>query len=109
MISLPFLVWGKTETDSERSSTDRTSYHPLICHLIDVSTVAGELWDHQLAPSARRYIETNLAFDSIQTRSWIRFLAGMHDIGKCTPEFQRKSAIFSQPLEDSGLQLFRNN
>lgn len=109
MISLSYRVWGKTKTDSERSSGDLTSYHPLICHLIDVSTVAGELWDGYVASSVRDWAEADLNCDSAQSRAWIRFLAGMHDIGKCTPEFQRKSAVFSQPLKEAGLQLFKDD
>lgn len=109
MISLPYRVWGKTETDSNQSSEDRSIYHPLICHLIDVAHLAGELWEQYLASSVRRWTETDLDLDSNQSAAWIRFLAGMHDIGKCTPEFQRKSATFSQPLRDAGLHLFTDS
>ena len=109
MLSLPYRIWGKTNADPNRSSADPISYHPLIFHLIDVSIVAGELWAHYLPPSVRQRIESDLQLTPAQTAAWIRFLAGMHDIGKCTPEFQRKVATFSQPLHDAGLKLFTND
>ena len=109
MISLLYRAWGKTQSNPNQSPGGGISYHPLICHLIDVAIVAGELWEQYLAPSVRRWIETDLDLASAQSVAWIRFIAGMHDIGKCTPEFQRKNPMVSQPLRDAGLQLFRSD
>src|SRR5262249_49397916 len=101
--------WGKTKSDSEPLILDSPAYHPLVCHLIDVSLVAGELWDHYLAPSVRNWIEADLHCDPPRSRAWIRFLAGMHDIGKCMPEFQSKSPAFSEPRTAAGLNLFKDS
>lgn len=56
--------------------------YPLLAHLLDTATVAGELYEVWLRPELRKVL--GLA-DSRQVIEWI---AGSHDIGKACPVFQ---------------------
>lgn len=76
-------LWAKR---SRANGSD--SFHPLNCHLIDVGTVAGALWDRALPLSARRWFAQGLGIDEENARAWISLLAGLHDIGKASKVFQ---------------------
>ncbi|MEV5695845.1 CRISPR-associated endonuclease Cas3'' [Micromonospora globbae] len=76
-------VWGK-------SKHLRVPY-PLLWHLIDTAAVAGVLWDRFLAPNQRRVIAEGLGTDVAHARSLMMFWAGLHDVGKATPGFQRQN------------------
>ena len=71
------ILWGKWRQPRE--------YHPLICHLLDVASVAAALSPNQQAilrgSSPSRTEESGL-------RSWVPFLISIHDIGKAAPAFQ---------------------
>jgi CRISPR-associated endonuclease/helicase Cas3 len=75
-------------------------YHPLICHMIDVAAVAGEMWDSVLSGVARTAIVHGLGMKSeAAARSWVVFLAGAHDLGKACPAFElREEAKALWPL-----------
>ena len=79
-------VWAKFGYDPE-------SHHwlPLWLHLLDAAAVAEHLARHWLAPTTRDLIEREFADSASELTpveelcllaSWI---AGVHDIGKCTP------------------------
>ena len=81
-------VWAKFGYDSESRH-----WLPLWLHLLDAAAVAEHLARHWLAPTVLELIEREFAdSDSGLTpveefcllTSWI---AGVHDIGKCTPAF----------------------
>ncbi|GAA3357872.1 CRISPR-associated helicase Cas3' [Saccharopolyspora gregorii] len=61
--------------------------HPLICHAIDTAAVAGLLYDVLLGPRVRLDLEEGLR-PLGNPRAWVAVLAGLHDIGKCSPIFQ---------------------
>jgi len=66
-------------------------FHPLICHMVDVAAVAEALWDAVLPRTTKERLQQALDIeDEAQTRSWIAFLAGLHDLGKACPAFQQK-------------------
>jgi len=102
-----FTLWAKTKRN------DPETYHPLICHLIDVASVARVLWARVAPSSLRGRVSRGLGMDDPQGLSaWISFLAGLHDIGKASPGFQAKhvpgwtrvtAAGFSAPLEPRDL------
>ncbi|MFY1633601.1 CRISPR-associated endonuclease Cas3'' [Solwaraspora sp. WMMB335] len=75
-------IWGK--------SRGLVRPYPLIWHLIDTAAVAGVLWDRYLAANQRRIIVEGLAVDEGHARSLIMFWAGLHDVGKAIPGFQKK-------------------
>ncbi len=72
--------WGKWK------SID--SYHPLVCHMIDVAHVAITLYRHCQAKFK--------AQASSMPEGWFGFLIGLHDLGKASPAFQLHTS-FSPP------------
>ncbi len=75
-------IWAKT------SKTDKTAWHPLMLHLLDVAAVAGFVWEHNLADGLRKRLES--IFSANDIKPIIMFLAGAHDIGKASPGFQKE-------------------
>ena len=79
------------------------AYHPLLCHMVDVAAVAEELWDGVLPASTRRLLTEGLGLDEENAREWVAFVAGAHDVGKATREFQAKDAHHKIRLAPGGL------
>lgn len=77
------LLWAKWE-----ECTDGSSYHPLICHLIDVSMVMEALWEKVLPPAWKMHFAGNLTLSLAEAKTWLMFIAGLHDLGKACPGFQ---------------------
>ncbi|MFJ6199602.1 CRISPR-associated helicase Cas3' [Micromonospora sp. NPDC092111] len=75
-------LWGK--------SKGLPMPYPLLWHLMDTAAVAGVLWSRYLAPNQRRIIAEGLAVDEGHARSLIMFWAGLHDVGKASPSFQKQ-------------------
>ncbi|MGE5594755.1 MAG: CRISPR-associated endonuclease Cas3'', partial [Hyphomicrobiales bacterium] len=66
-------------------------FHPLICHMLDVAAVAEQIWDNVLPPVTRGRVANAFgAADDTAARSWVAFLAGLHDLGKSCPLWQQK-------------------
>ena len=79
-------------------------YHPLACHMADVAAVALAMWDLVLPASSRTALSRGLGIPEGQARVWVGFLAGAHDFGKATRQFQAKdTAGHSARLAGSGL------
>ena len=65
------------------------TYHPVICHLIDVGQVAFSLWNSALRKPIRERLTVQLGLESTEDAGrWLAFWIGAHDIGKVTPCFQ---------------------
>jgi len=80
------LLWGKTDRDNPGS----TRYHPLLFHLLDVGHVAQALWDHSLPARMKKRIAASLGLTLDEARIAVAILAGLHDLGKAYPAFQRQ-------------------
>ncbi len=78
--------WAKTTHDFENLPN---AYHPLICHLIDVACVAKAMWDDVLPEITKKRLAKpfGLQNDLEKAGTIIAFLAGLHDLGKCSPPF----------------------
>ena len=63
-------------------------YHPLIGHLLDVAAVTETIWDRGLPETVRAALGEALGLSGPEARSWVVFLAALHDIGKLSPCFQ---------------------
>lgn len=63
-------------------------FHPLLCHLIDAAMVALQMWRRVLSPSLKARL-TQVLRCSTQDEAgrWVAFFAGLHDLGKATPNF----------------------
>lgn len=79
-------IWAKTNADAG-------TWMPLTRHLTDTAEVAGLLWDHWLAPNVRRVISRDLPDGEVDGRVLVRWLAGVHDIGKASPGFAVKARM----------------
>jgi CRISPR-associated endonuclease/helicase Cas3 len=63
--------------------------YPLVFHLLDTCAAAMVLWERYLTASQRRVIATGLGVVPEHARQLVAFWAGVHDVGKLSPGFQR--------------------
>jgi CRISPR-associated endonuclease/helicase Cas3 len=95
------LVWAKTPRGQ-----DRADYHPLLCHLLDVTAVTAVLWQLVLSAAGRKQLAEELGVDERAAEWWICFWAGSHDIGKCSPAFARVNKLRKAELAASGFTFY---
>jgi CRISPR-associated endonuclease/helicase Cas3 len=85
----PYWLWAKLP----KTEVNARSFHPLICHMLDVAVVAREMWRGLLPEAARRRIAESLQLPEQEAETWITYIAALHDLGKASPAFQlRKDA-----------------
>ncbi len=86
-----------------KKSDDSADHYPLLFHMLDTAAVCEEIWGKCLQKSAQQFMAKELAISSeSDTRKWVSFLAGLHDIGKASLGFQGKSNAARQELEKLG-------
>ncbi|MQY15159.1 CRISPR-associated endonuclease/helicase Cas3 [Streptomyces sp. RB5] len=73
-------LWGKEDGLSRP--------YPVICHLLDVAAMFGQLWDVVLDEPAQARIAGELGLEAGDCRAVLSFWAGLHDLGKISPPFQ---------------------
>lgn len=88
------MLWAKT-------SQGHPSIHPLWCHLVDVAAVAGVLYEEVLEQDARNMLTRMLGVTD-DAGAWLSFYAGLHDIGKASPGFQKKQESCAEALRAQG-------
>ncbi len=79
------------------------AYHALLYHLLDVAAVTWVMWQQVLSSAQRTWLCGLIGMEDEGTRRWLALLAGLHDIGKATPGFQRKAEPLFDRLVASGL------
>jgi CRISPR type I-E-associated protein CasA/Cse1/CRISPR type I-E-associated protein CasB/Cse2 len=80
------LLWGKSgEADPLEPTPD--AWHPLVFHMVNSMHIAEQIWEHYLSNAVRSALGP-----AEVGKSLFMWLAGLHDIGKATPNFQRQSA-----------------
>ncbi|GLZ78354.1 CRISPR-associated helicase/endonuclease Cas3 [Actinorhabdospora filicis] len=84
MSGIDMWLWGK--------SRDLESTYPLVCHCLDTGAFAEVLWDRLLSPGVRGWLCGQLKVDEAVGRSYVAFVAALHDTGKVTEAFVRKDA-----------------
>lgn len=77
---IPFAEQVLAKSDREYQGQHQPS-HRLILHLLDSAAFAGAIWDSVLSEQQREILGDLSLF--------AKFAAGMHDIGKCSPHWQR--------------------
>jgi HD domain len=104
------IVWAKIGAKSPATCT----FHPLICHMLDIAEVARALWRDVLSGAARGAVARGLALSENDAGTWVSFLAALHDVGKASPIFQLHPSlsaelrlIVAERLESVGLPLGR--
>lgn len=95
-------VWGKS---SDYGGTDSM---PLVQHLEDSVDVASLVWEW-LPVHTRRLIEAALPAEAQDGRRLLQWLAGVHDIGKCSPPFAAKVPVLADRMHEHGLVLPRDS
>lgn len=95
----PKLFWAK----SVRGTHDLATFHPLICHMIDVAMVARAMWGAVMSPLTRSRIASALEVGEDTARAWVCFWAGLHDLGKASPAFQLMIEAARPRLEGAAL------
>jgi CRISPR-associated endonuclease/helicase Cas3 len=92
------MFWAKS---ARRGSSD---WLPLWRHLADSAEVASRLWDFWLPLIVRRRIAAALPGGDADGRLLLRWLAGIHDIGKATPAFAFQDPRSMRRMEAGGFQ-----
>jgi CRISPR system Cascade subunit CasA len=61
------------------------------------------MWETTLSPAVRLLFCEATGLADEECRNWLSFVAATHDLGKCTPEFQRKSEPLADRLRAVGI------
>lgn len=91
-------VWAK-------SLTAEGDWLPLWQHLDDAADVVGGLFDDWLPGSVRALIAGPFGGDVVAARTAVRFLAGVHDLGKATPAFAVQDEVLAARMGELGLEM----
>ncbi|WP_326696271.1 CRISPR-associated helicase Cas3' [Streptomyces sp. NBC_01754] len=87
-------LWGKS---AEKGGGTMSL---LLCHMLDTASVAECMFDHYLAPATRAVLDR---VSGGRGRRFFAWICGIHDCGKATPAFQRKSSTEAVALAGVGL------
>ena len=97
-------VWAKFGYNPE---SDR--WLPLWLHLLDTAAVAEHLAGRWLAPTTRDLVEREMSGSASdlspaeEFRLLASWIAGVHDIGKCTPAFSCQVGKLDDRMKEAGL------
>ncbi|MFE2031930.1 HD domain-containing protein [Streptomyces scopuliridis] len=62
--------------------------YPLMGYLLDTAVIAGAIWEAVLTPFQRAAIASVIGLEMAAAKRVVMFWAGLHDLGKITPQFQ---------------------
>jgi CRISPR-associated endonuclease/helicase Cas3 len=88
-------LWAKTGKQGQT--------HLLVYHLIDVAEVARLMWSEGLDEPTKDLVSHALSLTCEEAGQFAAFLIGLHDLGKASPDFQRKYEPIIPVLKDAGL------
>lgn len=91
-------LWAKAGVQEENNL-----WESLYVHMLDSAGIAGMIWSRWLSDSTRSYICAQTGLDLQQAESLVAFVVGIHDIGKATPNFQRKVPECAETVQEEGL------
>jgi CRISPR-associated endonuclease/helicase Cas3 len=74
-------LWGKLGDGSN-------GFHPLICHGLDTAAVTRELFATALPSGLLDRIARGIGIDTVSAEAFVVLAAGLHDLGKASPDFQ---------------------
>ena len=94
-----YRLWAKRDPKG-KPKAKTCAYHALIYHLLDVAAVAGCMWDDVFGAGQKAWLTAMSGLDEKATRRLLALLAGLHDIGKATPDFQKKVNDLYEALGD---------
>ena len=76
-------------------------------HLMDTADIAGFLFDDYLSEHHRRLMASVWGGSQAKARATFVFLAGLHDVGKVSPQFACQRADLAQLIRNQGLAVMR--
>ncbi len=88
--SLVYRLWAKRQPRG-KPKAETTQIHLLLYHLLDVAAVAECMCDLALGQGQKDWLQKLLGLDASSARQQMALLAGLHDIGKAAPGFQKKA------------------
>ena len=102
----PWILWAKWSRGKSIGS-----YHPVLCHLIDVAMATEVLWYRALPERWKERFASALELEVAEAERCVVFWAGLHDLGKVSPGFQLQlhqtnppaHSLVVQRLRDAGL------
>ena len=92
-------LWAKS--DRKRPGC----YHPLLYHCADAAHVARTLWLDVLSNGLRTVVMADLGIEGDDADGIVALLAGLHDLGKASPAFQRLRPEFAAGFSGTRLAL----
>ncbi|MEU5977416.1 CRISPR-associated helicase Cas3' [Streptomyces sp. NPDC047315] len=75
----------------------------LLTHLLDTAAVGELIWDHYLAPSLCKELDDVAGGGPDSGRELLKWICGVHDLGKATPAFQLRLDDYRGEVQDAGL------
>lgn len=78
---------------------------PLYVHMHDSARVGHRLWREWLPAAERRLITDAVGGDDAAAEALVVWLAGVHDVGKATPNFQCKAPERDEEVRETGLDV----
>ncbi|BBA99031.1 putative CRISPR-associated helicase [Actinacidiphila reveromycinica] len=91
-------VWAKHDRGTDK-------WLPLWRHMADSAAVAELLWDHWLPRNVKELVAESLPGGKDDARRLSVWLAGTHDIGKCTPAFACQVDNLADVMSGAGLAM----
>ena len=88
-------------------SGNADSWLSVVQHLMDAADVAGHLFDDYVSEHHRRLMASVWEGDQAKARAAFVFLAGIHDVGKVSPQFACQSAELAPFIRAQGLGVMR--
>ncbi|QDQ98564.1 CRISPR-associated helicase Cas3' [Tomitella fengzijianii] len=89
-------AWAKSDRDG--------NWAPLARHMADSAAIAGLLWDEFLSPAVRRLVIDAIG-DEDRARRVAVWMAGGHDLGKCTPAFAIQAPALCDRMIEMDLEV----
>src|SRR5260370_5248107 len=80
----PWTLWAKWSRGAQGNQSTG-SYHPVLCHLIDVALVTEALWRSVLPWRWRERVAAALGLEMAAGERCVVFWAGLHDPGEVSP------------------------
>lgn len=96
-----WALWGKARPGEQAE----VPAHPLVCHMLDVASVAEAMLETTLPRGTADRLLAPLGIDREQALRWLVFVVALHDLGKATPAFQLKWEPASPFLAREGFDL----
>lgn len=92
-------IWAKSDKQTEQK------WLPLYQHLMDAADTAGHLFDDYLSDPHRDLLASIWDGDQAKARTTLRFLAGIHDVGKASLEFACQHSTLADFAREQGLAI----